>query len=183
MAPRVEVADDPERASTSTTTTASTTTSTTTTTTTTTPTTTTPASTTTASTESTIQPSSTSPASTTADLAANSVAFVNQRRAEHGLATLEVDPALTSMAETWARQMASDGQLRHNPRLQQDAPSGYGGVGENVAYSSQPAGIDAMWWNSDGHRANILRSSYRAIGVAFVSDSNGIYWAVQVFAG
>jgi uncharacterized protein YkwD len=111
------------------------------------------------------------------------VTFVNQRRAEHGLAPLDVDEALTSMAERWAHQMASDGQLRHNPQLQQEAPSHYGGVGENVAYSSQPADIDGMWWNSDGHRANILRSSYRAIGVAFVPDGHGTYWAVQVFAG
>lgn len=117
------------------------------------------------------------------DLAVDSVTFVNQRRADNGLPSLQVDPALVSMADGWARQMASDGQLRHNPGLRDQAPARYRSVGENVAYSSRPGRIDGMWWDSNGHRANILSASYSALGVAFVPDERGIYWAVQVFAG
>lgn len=118
-----------------------------------------------------------------AGLAATSVAYVNDRRNEAGLGTLAGDPELTAMADRWARQMLAEQDLHHNPNLGSEKPAGYGTVGENIAYSSTPTNIDDMWWDSDGHRANILGSSYTHIGVAFVEDDRGTTWAVQVFAG
>lgn len=57
------------------------------------------------------------------------------------------------------------------------------GWGENIAYGYATA--DAVmqgWLNSPGHRANIERSTYRAIGVGAATGSNSrIYWA-QVFS-
>jgi uncharacterized protein YkwD len=115
--------------------------------------------------------------------AAESLAFVNQRRSENGLPALEVDPDLTAMAEGWANQIAANQDLRHNPNLAEQAPDEYLAVGENVGYAPSSSAIDTGWWESDGHRENILRSSFDAIGIAFVVDGNGTYWGVQVFAG
>jgi uncharacterized protein YkwD len=46
-----------------------------------------------------------------------------------------------------------------------------------------PGGLDQAWWESDGHRANILGENYEAVGIAFVPDGRGTYWAVQIFGG
>jgi len=116
-------------------------------------------------------------------VAAESLAFVNEHRAEQGLPALEVDPELTAMATGWANQIASDGDLRHNPQLGEQAPDQYMSVGENVGYAPSAGAIDNGWWESDGHRENILRPSFDAIGIAFVVDQNGTTWGVQVFAG
>jgi uncharacterized protein YkwD len=57
-------------------------------------------------------------------------------------------------------------------------------VGENIAYGtgrrSTPRSIGRAWMNSPPHRANILSSSYRAIGIGIVARTptggrGGIY--------
>lgn len=115
--------------------------------------------------------------------AAASVAYVNARRAENALGSLSVDPELTAVAHGWAERMVAEQDLYHNPDLGAQVPSRYRTWGENIAYSSDPTGIDGMWWGSDGHRANMLGSGYTHIGVAFVQDSQGTWWAVQNFGG
>jgi uncharacterized protein YkwD len=120
-----------------------------------------------------------------ADLSAadRSVTFVNQKRAENGRGALRVDPALQAAAEEWARQMAVDQNMRHDPARGDKMPDGYRSWGENVAYGHQPAAMDQGWWESEGHRANILNQRYDAVGIAFVRDPDGTYWAVQIFGG
>lgn len=117
------------------------------------------------------------------DYAAESIDYVNQRRNGNGRDPLQEAPELTDLAEGWAKQIAAESNLYHNPNLFQDRPPGYGMVGENVAYNSVAGNINDAWWNSDGHRANILNESYTHMGVAFVQDDRGVWWAVQVFAG
>lgn len=116
---------------------------------------------------------------------AESLAFVNQKRAEQGRATLQVDPRLTELARGWASQLAADKNLRHNPNLGDEVLGGLGyrAAGENVGYAGSASAIDEGWWNSDGHRRNILSRDFHAIGIAFVVDDEGTYWGVQVFAG
>jgi uncharacterized protein YkwD len=115
--------------------------------------------------------------------AAQSVAFVNDHRRDNGSGDLRADAELTALAEAWAQQMAADQEMRHNPNLSDQIPAGYSAWGENVAYGFDPGEINEAWWNSDGHRANMLNPDYTALGVAFVVDDAGDYWAVQVFAG
>jgi uncharacterized protein YkwD len=120
------------------------------------------------------------PPATAADA---SVAYVNQRRADNGRAALQVDPALVALADGWAHQLASDKNLRHNPQLNQQIPNGYRAWGENVGYAWAADVIDNGWWNSEGHRNNILSANYDSVGIAFVVDDSGTYWGVQVFGG
>ena len=55
------------------------------------------------------------------------------------------------------------------------------GWGENIAYGYATANaVMQGWLNSPGHRANIERASYRAIGVAAAASSSGtIYWTQE----
>ena len=112
-----------------------------------------------------------------------SLTFVNQHRANNARGVLASDPDLNRAALDWARQLAASGTLGHNPNLRGVVPAKYGYIGENVAYSWTDANIDDGWWQSQGHRENILGPNYTAVGIAFVVDAEGTYWAVQVFGG
>ena len=57
----------------------------------------------------------------------------------------------------------------------------YRTAGENIAYGQRtPAEVVTAWMNSPGHRANILNSSFKQIGVGYVAS--GRYWT-QMFIG
>lgn len=59
----------------------------------------------------------------------------------------------------------------------------YGTAGENVAYGQRtPEEVMQAWMNSSGHRANILNSSYKEIGIG-VYYKNGTYYWSQLFIG
>ena len=54
-------------------------------------------------------------------------------------------------------------------------------AGENIAYGQRtPQAVVNAWMNSSGHRANILNTSYKEIGVGYVAS--GHYWT-QMFMG
>ena len=55
-------------------------------------------------------------------------------------------------------------------------------VGENVAYGySSGAAVMNGWMNSSGHRGNIMNDRYRLLGVGAAQDSDGRWYAAQVF--
>lgn len=55
----------------------------------------------------------------------------------------------------------------------------YRAAAENIAKGqTTPEAVVNAWWNSEGHRKNMLNSSYTQIGVGYVSDGN--YWT-QMF--
>ena len=57
----------------------------------------------------------------------------------------------------------------------------YRSAGENIAYGySTPQAVVNAWMNSSGHRANILNSSYKQIGVGYVAKGN---YCTQMFIG
>ncbi len=126
------------------------------------------------------------------DLTARVIELVNQHRASLGLTQLVVTTPVTSAAVWKARHMARYLYMTHDdpaPPLARttaqrvEACGVTAGWGENIAYGYATA--DAVmqgWLNSPGHRANIERSTFRAIGVGAATGSNGrIYWA-QVFS-
>jgi uncharacterized protein YkwD len=54
--------------------------------------------------------------------------------------------------------------------------------GENIAYGfGSAASVMSAWMNSSGHRANILSTSFREIGVAVAADAQGRLYFTQVF--
>ncbi len=57
----------------------------------------------------------------------------------------------------------------------------YRSAGENIAMGqSTPEEVVNAWMNSEGHRKNILSSSFTHIGVGHVAEGN--YWT-QMFIG
>ena len=56
------------------------------------------------------------------------------------------------------------------------------GVAENIAYGNVTADtMMAMWMNSPGHRANILRPNYTHIGVGATATAAGRVYGTQIF--
>jgi uncharacterized protein YkwD len=122
-------------------------------------------------------------------VAADVVARVNAHRAGRGLAPLAVSPTLTAAAEWKARHMAQYGYMEHNdpaPPVQRSPfermqACGYPEralAGENIAagYDSA-ASVMAGWLGSPGHRANIERPEFQAIGVG--GGGGGRRWSCR----
>jgi hypothetical protein len=108
------------------------------------------------------------------------VNWINQERAAAGVPPLSVYGDLQDGGEYQARQIASAGQLFHNPDLG-SVTTGWTYIGENVAYAGSPSRAHELLMNSSGHRANILRDGYTHVGVGVV-ESGGTYWVAEVFA-
>jgi uncharacterized protein YkwD len=106
----------------------------------------------------------------------------NGERATQGLAALTAEACVDRYAEAQAARMAAESRMYHQdlgPILTECRLSS---VGENVAYG-YPDGkaVTAGWMGSAGHRANILNSSYRLIGVGAAQNAEGRWYVAQVF--
>lgn len=88
--------------------------------------------------------------------------YVNYARSLNGAGPLVVDANLMSLAASHTHWMASTGRFQH---------SSYGA--ENIGMGQRSVWeIYNSWWNSSGHRANLLGRGYTRVGLAYV---NG-YW-------
>ena len=125
-----------------------------------------------------------------ASFAAEVVSLVNRHRASMSLSELSVSPTLGASASWKSLHMAGYGYMQHDDPAppvartpaERLAACGYpiGSVswGENVARGwSTPNAVMTAWLGSAGHRANIEKASFRAIGVGVARAANGtLYW-------
>ncbi len=102
------------------------------------------------------------------------VRLMNNRRAAAGLPRLRVNRTLANAASAHSRDMASHGMLSHDAsdgtpfaqRLRRVTRARM--VGETIAAMSGAVSarkVVRMWLQSPPHRAEILTSSYRLVGV------------------
>ncbi len=124
----------------------------------------------------------TSASSGVSALEAAVLANVNQIRAQHGLRTLNLSARLSGAADQQSDAMGAKGFFSHNSadgtafwkrirRYYTDRNYRYWSVGENLLWSSPD--VDAsqaldMWMKSPEHRANLLSSKWREIGLSAV---------------
>lgn len=123
------------------------------------------------------------------------VELVNEERANYGLPPLKSDSDLQFAARYHSADMMQENYFNHDSYDRIDASlvfvcgvftrlklyyPVYSALGENIAagYGTPEAVMDA-WMDSDGHRANILSSSFREIGAGFYKTGGtyGYYWA------
>lgn len=114
--------------------------------------------------------------------------LVNQRRIENGLAPLVENKELSYVARVKAMDMNINGYFSHTSptygspfEMMDSFGISYRFGGENIAsgYGSSES-VMTGWMNSPGHRANILNSSFKQIGIGYSAD--GREW-VQMFIG
>jgi uncharacterized protein YkwD len=96
---------------------------------------------------------------------------INRVRMEHGLRPLRPDARLERAARFHSREMLGSDAFTHGAfaaRMVQFAVTGRF-AGENLAWGTgnlaTPRAIVAAWLHSPEHRANLLRPSYRRIGI------------------
>jgi uncharacterized protein YkwD len=121
---------------------------------------------------------------------ANTVAaltcLTNNARTFHHLQPVNRNQALLAAAAAKDADMAHCGyghEACGHPFDYQIKASGYPGrcYGENIAMGQQsPREVFTVWMNSPGHRANILNSQYRDLGVAEVSGQQGPLWVMEL---
>jgi uncharacterized protein YkwD len=119
----------------------------------------------------------------------------NTYRQSRGLGALEYDAKLAFVSRDWSQKQSQSGSISHNgfPSARQAVYSREFGAnvfmtGENVAYNycsrqgedGAARAFSDQWWNSPGHRANML-GRHRAIGVGVVIDSRGRCYGTQIF--
>jgi hypothetical protein len=113
-----------------------------------------------------------------ADISGNLIVeMTNQTRAKEGLNTLKVNPELSAAAAAKANDMIKNGYFAHfSPTnvspwfwIKQNGYN-YKYAGENLAMNfSETDQVINGWLNSPSHKANLLNSNYKDIGVAVLS--------------
>lgn len=117
--------------------------------------------------------------------------LTNAFRVQNGRPALENDARLNDAAEGWSASMAQGDFFRHGDTATLIEAEGYDWRtwGENIAGGQQtPEAVVNAWINSPGHRANMLSTNFRDIGIGHVyveNDGGAVrykhYWT-QMFA-
>jgi uncharacterized protein YkwD len=109
--------------------------------------------------------------------------LINQTRSSFKRVGLRLNSRLNLVAQRHSARMAKLNRLHHNPNLVKDVGDmPWKILGENVGVGGTVNTLHTAFMNSPSHRSNILRSSYRLVGIG-VLFSKGRTWVTVVFYG
>lgn len=126
--------------------------------------------------------------------------LINQDRAAQGLYAYTLNSTLSNGARRHSQTMADGCGMQHRCPGEPDPCQrvtnegiAWTSCGENIGYSSpNPTAwggvqsIDQSMLNEqppdDGHRQNLLSTSFHRVGIGIVIDSQGIVWVTEDFA-
>jgi len=110
------------------------------------------------------------------------IKWTNAKRVYYGKVPVKAHSCVDTYAERQAAWMASHRTLKHQSMSTILSACGLTSVSENIAYGySTGRSVVNAWMKSSGHRANILSTNKRWIGVGAVQDKYGVWWVSQVF--
>ena len=115
--------------------------------------------------------------------------LMNQKRVEAGLQQLTMESTLMQVARYKSNHMIQYNYFDHT------TPEGdkwtswlkvidyrYTATGENIAYNTYDSvELFNQWWNSPGHRANMMNASYNRVGIGVVTG-DGKHMGTQEFS-
>ena len=115
--------------------------------------------------------------------------LMNGKRVDAGLQPLTLDNTLVQVARYKSDSMIQYNYFDHtNPdgtqytNLLQTLGYTYTTAGENIAYNTSDAvELFTQWWNSPGHRANMMNASYTKVGIGVI-QGNGEFMGTQDFS-
>jgi len=108
---------------------------------------------------------------------------INRARVVRGKPRLRLNERLSTVAQRHAQKMAATDSLHHNSNLARDLSSmSWSILGENVGVGATVRSLHRAFMNSRPHRKNILRRSFRKVGVGTVFQ-DGRLWVTVVFSG
>ncbi len=116
--------------------------------------------------------------------------LINEQRTAIGLPALKIDDDVQNVARIKAQDMVDNGYFSHTSPtygapfdMLKNFGVTYKTAGENIAGNSSNSGAVNAWMNSEGHKANILNSSYNYTGIAVVNSPKYGKIYVQMFIG
>lgn len=116
--------------------------------------------------------------------------LINQKRTSAGLAKLKIDDETQNVARIKAKDMVDSNYFSHiSPTygspfdMLKSFKVSYKTAGENIAGNSSNSKAVEAWMNSEGHKANILNSSFNYTGIGVVNGSKYGKIYVQMFIG
>ena len=115
--------------------------------------------------------------------------LMNQKRTEAGLQPLTMENTLLQVARYKSNHMIQYNYFDHT------TPDGdkwtswlevigysYTSTGENIAYNTYDSvELFNQWWNSPGHKANMMNASYNKVGIGVITG-NGKHMGTQEFS-
>lgn len=118
------------------------------------------------------------------------LSLINQERAKAGLSPLTADMRLVELARKKSLDMIQNNYFGHvSPTygspfdMLKAAGISYRAAGENIAGAPTVARAHALLMASQGHRANILSSSYNRVGIGIVDGGPYGKMFTQLFIG
>ncbi|KJS67808.1 MAG: sporulation protein [Peptococcaceae bacterium BICA1-7] len=137
----------------------------------------------------TTQPGTGNTAGLTAD-EQNMLNMVNSERSKNGLAPLKANLKLTGVARLKAKDMIDKNYFSHTSPtygspfdMMRQYGITYRTAGENLAGAPSVNSAHTNLMNSPGHRANILNSSFKEVGIGVVNGGPYGKMFVQMFIG
>ena len=116
--------------------------------------------------------------------------LINQKRIANGLQALVIDMEVVRVARIKAQDLVDNNYFSHTSptygspfEMLSSFKVTYRSAGENLAGNSSNAGAVEAWMNSEGHRANILNSSYDYTGIGVVNSPIYGKMYVKMFIG
>jgi uncharacterized protein YkwD len=114
-----------------------------------------------------------------ANFVAALVMLMNASRADVHMPAFREDPVLSNRAQQRAELMCARHQFSHDGYQIAFNGSPYNWKGENLAMGEQdPRAVHGQLMHSPGHRANILKREFRAVGVGHACNIT-----VELFGG
>ena len=115
--------------------------------------------------------------------------LMNEKRVAAGLKPLTMDNTLLDVARYKSNHMIQYNYFNHtNPdgtnwtNWLKTLGYRYTATAENIAYNSyDPVELFNQWWNSSGHRQNMMNPNYTKVGIG-VLKGNGKYMGTQTFS-
>lgn len=110
--------------------------------------------------------------------------LVNEQRCAAGLTPLALNSNLNKAAQKHSNRMARLNFFSHTDPFNGStfysriAAAGYQGtyLGENIAAGQTTAQeVFNTWWNSGGHRTNLMDPAYRHMGLGYASNASSTY--------
>ena len=115
--------------------------------------------------------------------------LMNEKRTAAGLKPLTMDNTLLQVARYKSNHMIQYKYFDHtNPdgtkwtNWLKTLGYNYTATAENIAYNSyDPVELFNQWWNSSGHRQNMMNPSYTKVGIGVIQGNNK-YMGTQTFS-
>jgi uncharacterized protein YkwD len=107
---------------------------------------------------------------------------INKARANHGKPPLKLSAQISKMARKHSKKMAANSYIFHSCLQCKFQSWNWHALAENVAKGKTIGKVQKAFMKSSGHRANILSTKYKKVGVGIV-EAKGWLWVTEIFYG